>query len=105
MCNQILTGEKTMTLNAARPDIHKIPCVILEELMTYQKKTGTLTANSHPGSYCGQDAYNDMFVTEWADESNNTGDISLNNSRGISTDSESTGLQRSSDCDAGGWII
>ena len=32
--------------------------------MTYQKKTGTLTANSHPGSYCGQDAYNDMFVTE-----------------------------------------
>ena len=20
-------------------------------------------ANSHPGSYCGQDAYNDMFVT------------------------------------------
>lgn len=21
-------------------------------------------ANSHPGSYCGQDAYNDMFVTE-----------------------------------------
>lgn len=31
MYNQILTGEKTMTLNAARPDIHKIPCVILEE--------------------------------------------------------------------------
>ena len=23
-----------------------------------------LMANSHPGSYCGQDAYNDMFVTE-----------------------------------------
>lgn len=21
-------------------------------------------ANSHPGSYCGQDAYNDMLVTE-----------------------------------------
>lgn len=21
-------------------------------------------ANSHPGSYCGQDAYTDMFVTE-----------------------------------------
>lgn len=32
--------------------------------MTYQKKTGPLMANSHPGSYCGQDAYNDMFVTE-----------------------------------------
>lgn len=36
--------------------------------MTYQKKTGTLTANSHPGSYCGQDAYNDMFVTEVTSE-------------------------------------
>ena len=25
-------------------------------------------ANSHPGSYCGQDAYNDMFVTEMGNE-------------------------------------
>ena len=25
-------------------------------------------ANSHPGSYCGQDAYNDMFVTESKNE-------------------------------------
>jgi len=32
--------------------------------MTYQTITGSLMANSHPGSYCGQDAYNDMFVTE-----------------------------------------
>ena len=32
--------------------------------MSYQKVTGSLMANSHPGSYCGQDAYNDMFVTE-----------------------------------------
>lgn len=32
--------------------------------MSYQKATGPLMANSHPGSYCGQDAYNDMFVTE-----------------------------------------
>ena len=29
---------------------------------TYQKTTGPLMANSHPGSYSGQDAYNDMFV-------------------------------------------
>ena len=29
---------------------------------TYQKVTGPLMANSHPGSYTGQDAYNDMFV-------------------------------------------
>ena len=32
--------------------------------MSYQKVTGPLMANSHPGSYCGQDAYSDMFVTE-----------------------------------------
>jgi len=32
--------------------------------LSYQKATGPLMANSHPGSYCGQDAYNDMFVTE-----------------------------------------
>lgn len=29
---------------------------------TYQKCTGPLMANSHPGSYSGQDAYTDMFV-------------------------------------------
>ena len=29
---------------------------------TYQEKTGPLMANTHPGSYSGQDAYNDMFV-------------------------------------------
>ena len=32
--------------------------------MSYQKVTGPLMANSHPGSYSGQDAYTDMFVTE-----------------------------------------
>jgi DNA (cytosine-5)-methyltransferase 1 len=31
---------------------------------TYQKVTDPLMANSHPGSYTGQDAYTDMFVTE-----------------------------------------
>ena len=31
--------------------------------MTYQKITGPVMANSHPGSYSGQDAYTDMFVT------------------------------------------
>jgi DNA (cytosine-5)-methyltransferase 1 len=30
---------------------------------TYQKVTGPLMANSHPGSYTGQDAYSDMLVT------------------------------------------
>ena len=32
--------------------------------MSYQTRTGSIMANSHPGSYCGQDAYNDMLVTE-----------------------------------------
>ncbi len=32
-------------------------------IATYQKITGPLMANSHPGSYTGQDAYNDMLVT------------------------------------------
>lgn len=31
--------------------------------MTYQKTTGPLMANSHPGSYSGQDAYSDLLVT------------------------------------------
>ena len=30
--------------------------------VTYQKCTGPLMANSHPGSYSGQDAYQDMLV-------------------------------------------
>ena len=36
--------------------------------MSYQRVIGTLSANTHPGSYCGQDAYNDMFVTERRNE-------------------------------------
>lgn len=30
-------------------------------MRVYPKITGSLCANSHPGSYCGQDAYNDML--------------------------------------------
>lgn len=30
--------------------------------MTYQRVTGTLSQGGHPGSYNGQDAYNDMLV-------------------------------------------
>ena len=37
---------------------------LVAEPWTYQKVTGPLMANSHPGSYSGQDAYNDMFITE-----------------------------------------
>ena len=31
---------------------------------TYQQTTGCLTQGAHPGSYNGQDAYNDMLVTQ-----------------------------------------
>ena len=31
--------------------------------MTYQNVAGSLTPGAHPGSYNGQDAYNDMLVT------------------------------------------
>jgi len=36
-------------------------------LVSYQEVTGPLMANSHPGSYTGQDAYNDMFVVRGVD--------------------------------------
>ena len=32
--------------------------------MTYQKVTGCLSQGAHPGSYNGQDAYNDMLVVD-----------------------------------------
>ena len=59
-------------------------------------------ANSHPGSYCGQDAYNDMFVTEKRDEINNTRSFSLNSSGRVGTSVKSKGLQRSSNSNTGG---
>jgi len=36
-------------------------------VMTYQRNTGSLTPGAHAGSYNGQDAYNDMLVTEDGD--------------------------------------
>ena len=32
--------------------------------MSYQRITGTVNAGAHPGSYNGQDAYNDMLVVD-----------------------------------------
>lgn len=32
--------------------------------MSYQTITGTINAGAHPGSYNGQDAYNDMLVVD-----------------------------------------
>ena len=36
--------------------------ICCEETKTYQNSTGTLSPGAHPGSYNGQDAYNDMLV-------------------------------------------
>lgn len=33
-------------------------------IVTYKNVTETLSQGAHPGSYNGQDAYNDMLVTE-----------------------------------------
>ena len=32
--------------------------------MTYQGTAGTISQGAHPGSYNGQDAYNDLLVVE-----------------------------------------
>lgn len=39
--------------------------------MSYQKVTGCLSQGAHPGSYNGQDAYNDMLVTDGVFDSKN----------------------------------
>lgn len=39
-------------------------------LMSYQETTGTLSPGAHAGSYNGQDAYNDMLVTQDANDYN-----------------------------------
>lgn len=75
--------------------------LILEK--TYQEKTGTLSPGAHAGSYNGQDAYNDMLVTEKRNELHASSVRSL---QGIGTgiSSETEGLQgcNGSDFERGG---
>lgn len=49
----------SLTGNAGRTVV-----IIREVDMTYQEVTGTLNPGAHPGSYNGQDAYNDMLITD-----------------------------------------
>ena len=49
-------GDKMYTLTAKDAGTHAVA------FKTYQKTTGPLMANSHPGSYTGQDAFSDMLV-------------------------------------------
>lgn len=53
----IRAGDRMYTLTSKDAGSHAV-CYA----NTYQKVTGPLMANSHPGSYCGQDAYSDMLV-------------------------------------------
>ena len=52
----IRDGDKMYTLTAKDAGQHAVA------FQTYQKVTGPLMANSHPGSYTGQDAFSDMLV-------------------------------------------
>lgn len=51
-----MTISKDQTSTLLSRDYKDPPCV------TYQQVTGSLCANSHPESYTGQDAQNDMLV-------------------------------------------
>lgn len=55
-----VSADQTSTLLAR--DYKDPQCV------TYQQVTGSLMANSHPGSYTGQDANNDMLVAGVSDQ-------------------------------------
>lgn len=64
-------------------------------------------ANSHPGSYCGQDAYSDMFITEKRNVLRNAGIRTLQGIRD-SIGSETKGLQGCHGSDRGGvqtWML
>ena len=56
--------------------------------------TGTLSQGAHPGSYNGQDAYNNMLVTENAFYNSETR-LSHESAVGYGICADSNGLQRS----------
>lgn len=74
-------------------------------IVTYQEIAGTISPGAHPGSYNGQDAYNDMLVT---DESHNDKPqlLSYGGDRGTGFGSVRNGQQRpaDSDIDRGGVL-
>lgn len=52
-------------------------------VVTYQNVCGTLNPGAHPGSYNGQDAWNDMLVTDGISDGNRTSKR-RNNEGGVS---------------------
>lgn len=95
--NNQLTGDVAMTFGGSRTDQHNIPHTIV---MTYQKVTGTLNPGAHPGSYNGQDAYNDLLITDERSMYWKRTDVQHNNA----ADSEHIGLhaRSASHIDKGG---
>lgn len=56
-------GETVPTITGDHNNrVTNYTALCIEEQRPYQNATGPLMANSHPGSYTGQDAYTDMFV-------------------------------------------
>ena len=56
-------------------------------------------ANSHPGSYCGQDAYNDMLITSPQRERESMGDGNISHNPNDSMpNAETERLQGPTDC-------
>ena len=93
------TGAVAKTITSGRNDTHNLPVVLegngsrpshqgdgykesevsytlnsVEQhgVCTYQKTTGALTPGAHPGSYNGQDAYNDMLVVGGGDRTDHS---------------------------------
>lgn len=63
-----------------------------------QRQTGTISAGAHPGSYNGQDAYNDMLVVENGSNINAQTIFPPGSTDGVCCKPDSVGLQRSTDC-------
>lgn len=55
---------RTLDLGGGTPVSNQGGIAIVEGRRSYQQTTGPLMANSHLGSYSGQDAYQDMLVVE-----------------------------------------
>lgn len=71
---------------------YKMPQAVVfvgeEDDMSYQTVTGALSPGGHPGSYNGQDAYNDMLVTDGRSNDRQRADAQ----RGDEPGGESAGL-------------
>ena len=65
----VYEADKSKTLDALQcgyPGCNQGGMAVVQPMQTYQKVTGPLMANSHPGSYTGQDAFSDMLIAGYA---------------------------------------